>query len=107
MQRAGISVPKLAVWIGVGGLLVATAASKLHAQQAEPPPPWKQGQPAAIADIKLAPIAPPPVPTALDKLPLDKLQLSKGAIERLREDQEQNKGSCHGDRRHHIRNHHD
>ncbi len=78
MQGVGISVPKLAVWIGVGGLLVATAASKLHAQQAEPPPPWKQGQPAAIADIKLAPIAPPPVPTALDKLPLDKLQVKTG-----------------------------
>ena len=50
--------------------------ARLQAQQAaEPPPPWKQGQPAAIADSKLAPVAPPPLPTAADKLPLDKLKV--------------------------------
>src|SRR5262245_13316336 len=78
MQRTSISVPKLAIRIGVAGLLLATAAAKLQAQQAgEPPPPWKQGMSAA-ADSKLAPIAPPPLPTAQDKLPLDKLKLKNG-----------------------------
>ena len=79
MQRASTLVPKLAVWIGLGGLLVATAISTLKAQQAaEPPPPWKQGMPAAIADSKLAPIAPPPLPTPADKLPLDMLKVKAG-----------------------------
>ena len=78
MQRAGISFLKLAVRIGLVGLLVATAA-KLQAQQAaEPPPPWKQGMPAAIANSSLAPVAPPPLPTAPDKLPLDKLKVQEG-----------------------------
>ena len=79
MQRAGISVAKLAASIGLVGLLVAAATARLHAQQAaEPPPPWKQGQPAAIANSNLAPIAPPPLPTAADKLPLDKLKTKPG-----------------------------
>jgi glucose/arabinose dehydrogenase len=60
------------------GLLVAAATARLHAQQAAEPPPWKQGQPAAIANSNLAPIAPPPVPTAPDKLPLDKLKVKPG-----------------------------
>src|SRR5262249_43704591 len=61
-------------------LLVVTAAAKVHAQQqaAEPPPPWKQGMPAAIASSTLAPIAPPPLPTPADKLPLDKLKVKDG-----------------------------
>jgi glucose/arabinose dehydrogenase len=79
MQRAGISVAKLALRIGLGGLVAAAGAATLHAQQAsDPPPPWKQGMPAAITDSKLAPIAPPPLPTAPDKLPIDKLKVKNG-----------------------------
>src|ERR1700682_4211372 len=79
MQRAGISVAKLAASIGLVGLLVAAATARLQAQQAaDAPPPWKQGQAAGIADSNLAPIAPPPLPTALDKLPLDKLKTKPG-----------------------------
>ena len=79
MQRTRISVPKLAAWIGLGGLMAATATAELQAQQAaEPPPPWKQGQPRGIADSKLAPVAPPPLPTPADKLPLDKLKVKAG-----------------------------
>ena len=79
MQRSCFSVPKRAPWIGLGVVLAATAAFELNAQQAtEPPPPWKQGQPTAIADSKLAPIAPPPLPTPADKLPLDKLKVKAG-----------------------------
>src|SRR5262249_20089547 len=78
MQRARISVPKFAAGIALSGLLVSTASFKLHAQQAaEPAPPWKQGQPASIADSTLAPVAPLPLPTPADKLPLDKLKMMK------------------------------
>src|SRR5690349_20466913 len=77
MQRRHLCVPPLAAWIGFGGLLAATATG-LQAQQAADPPPWKQGQPASIADSKLAPVAPPPVPTPADKLPLDKLKVKSG-----------------------------
>src|SRR6516162_6414690 len=42
----------------------------------EPPPPWAQGRPSA--DIRLAPVAPPPLATAADKLPVDKLKVPKG-----------------------------
>ena len=79
MQSAGIFSSMRTIGIGLIGLLVVTAAAKVHAQQAaEPPPPWKQGMPAAIADSKLAPIAPPPLPTPVDKLPLDKLKVKDG-----------------------------
>src|SRR6516165_2216228 len=52
----------------VGSILAACSAA---AQQ--PPPPWQQGRPEAASQSRLAPI-----PTAADKLPLDKLQLPKG-----------------------------
>jgi glucose/arabinose dehydrogenase len=79
MQRAGISVAKRAAWTGLVGLLLATAAATLRAQQAaEAPPPWKQGQAASAAESQLAPIAPPPLPTSADKLPLDKLTVKPG-----------------------------
>ena len=78
MQRMWISGSMLLLGIGVVGLLVAGAAARLQAQQATDPPPWKQGQAAAAADSKLAPIAPPPLPTAADKLPLDKLKVPNG-----------------------------
>ena len=42
----------------------------------EPPPPWAQGRPSA--DIRLAPVSPPPLATAADKLPVDKLKVPKG-----------------------------
>src|SRR5258708_12156384 len=42
------------------------------------PPPWAEGWPDAAIGTQLAPIAPPPIPTAADKLPVDKLKLPKG-----------------------------
>ncbi len=59
----------------VGSVLAACSAA---AQQPSPPPTWQQGRPEAAGQSTLAPVAPPPIPTAADKLPLDKLQLSKG-----------------------------
>lgn len=65
--------------IGLIGLVLVTAAARVQAQQqAAEPPPWKQGMPAAAASSPLAPVAPPPLPTPADKLPLDKLKLKDG-----------------------------
>jgi glucose/arabinose dehydrogenase len=62
---------------GVGALV---AGWPVLAQQApaanEPPPPWAQGRPAG--NIQLAPVTPPPLATAADKLPVDKLKVPKG-----------------------------
>jgi glucose/arabinose dehydrogenase len=62
---------------GVGALV---AGWPVLAQQApaakDPPPPWAQGRPSA--DIKLAPVAPPPLAAAADKVPVDKLKVPKG-----------------------------
>ena len=79
MRGAGISLSRRAVRIGLIGLVAAAAAARVDAQQAaDPPPPWKQGMPAAAAGSTLAPIPPPPLPTPADKLPLDKLKLKDG-----------------------------
>ncbi len=65
--------------IGLIGLVFVTAAAKVQAQQqAADPPPWKQGMSGAAASSTLAPVAPPPLPTPADKLPLDKLKLKDG-----------------------------
>src|ERR1700757_5241898 len=60
---------------GVGALV---AAWPVLAQQAsnEPPPPWAQGRPAG--NISLAPVTPPPLAAAADKVPVDKLKVPKG-----------------------------
>src|SRR6267142_1228597 len=58
------------------GLALAPLAP---AQQAkEPPPPWKQGQPASMADSMLAPIPQPPAPAALGELQVDKIKVPPG-----------------------------
>ena len=44
----------------------------------QPPPPWKQGQPAAMADSPLAPIAQPPAPKAAADIPVDKIKVPPG-----------------------------
>jgi glucose/arabinose dehydrogenase len=49
------------------------------AQQAPAaPPPWKQGQPANMADSTLAPIAQPPAPKAPGDIPVDKIKVPAG-----------------------------
>src|SRR6266511_4589928 len=70
----------------LGTLLAATslavsqqqAAPLAAAQQPAPLPPALIGRPDTEAAKKLAPVAPPPVPTAADKLPIDKLKAPKG-----------------------------
>jgi glucose/arabinose dehydrogenase len=58
----------------LGTILVGTS----WPPAAQAPPPWAQGRPAQGAAMNLAPIAPPPIPTAADKLPTAKLILPKG-----------------------------
>ena len=78
---------------GVGALV---AGWPVLAQQTpaanEPPPPWAQGRPSA--DIQLAPVVPPPLATAADKLPVevgrpnlefDRLDLDEKTLALLRE----------------------
>src|SRR5215472_13119073 len=43
-----------------------------------PPPPWAQGRPDTPDVANLAPVAPPPIATLVDRLPLAKLKLPKG-----------------------------
>lgn len=76
MERSRFSAPRLVTGIGLSGLLAATAAFELEAQQ--PPPAWKQGQPASMADSKLAPHATPMTVTPVDKITISKLRVPDG-----------------------------
>jgi len=69
-----ITVTSLAVVLTFGLILAALAG----AQQAAPPPSWKQGQPANLADSTLAPIAQPPAPAALADLHVEKIKVPPG-----------------------------
>jgi glucose/arabinose dehydrogenase len=48
------------------------------AQAPAAPPPWAQGRPDTPAVANLAPVAPLPIPTPAEQLPLAKLKLPKG-----------------------------
>jgi glucose/arabinose dehydrogenase len=43
-----------------------------------PPPGWRQGAPDNPATADIAPVVPPPIPLAVDKLPVGKLKLPPG-----------------------------
>lgn len=75
--------PIHAKWMIAGAFGCVLAASwPAMAQQpaASPPPPGSPlfGRPETEGAMKLAPIAPPPIPTAADKLPVAKLKMPKG-----------------------------
>jgi hypothetical protein len=57
-------------------LLLALALAAPAVAQA--PPPWKQGQPASMANSPLAPIAQPPAPKAPGEIPVDKIKVPRG-----------------------------
>jgi glucose/arabinose dehydrogenase len=61
-------------------LVLATLGSLLAAGPgaAQERQPWQQGQPDTPAAAALSPIAPLPIPTEVDKLPVGKLKLAKG-----------------------------
>ena len=47
-------------------------------QQPAPPPTWKQGQPATMADSPLSPIAQPPAPKVPGEIPIGKIKVPQG-----------------------------
>jgi glucose/arabinose dehydrogenase len=49
-----------------------------QAQQPAAPPPWKQGQPAELANSPLAPVPQPPAPKAPGEIPVDKIKVPPG-----------------------------
>jgi glucose/arabinose dehydrogenase len=67
---------------GVVALAITAAAQPAPppAAPAAPPPSWAVGRPDNADAVKLAPVAPPPIPAAADKLPgvLAQLKLPKG-----------------------------
>src|SRR5215467_251345 len=64
--------------LAVALVVVAFVSALAWAQQAAAPPPWKQGQPASMADSTLAPIPPPPAPMAASDIPVDKIKVPPG-----------------------------
>jgi glucose/arabinose dehydrogenase len=71
MLRYGIIVVLVASGLAVSSLLPAPT-------QAQAPPPWKQGQPDAMKDSPLAPVAQPPAPAPVDKIMVDKIRVPQG-----------------------------
>src|SRR6266702_5234113 len=62
----------------LGTLLVAAGPAATQQQAPLPPGSPLMGRPDTEAAKKLAPVAPPPVATAADKLPVDRLKAPKG-----------------------------
>jgi glucose/arabinose dehydrogenase len=75
MTYVGFSA-KLAAGAGLAALLAAANALTASAQQ--PPPAWKQGQPASMKESKLAPHASPLTVTPPEKIPYSKLKAPAG-----------------------------
>src|SRR5258705_4157845 len=69
-----MTLTSLTVAFSVGCMVAALA----WAQQAAPPPTWKQGQPSSMADSTLAPIPQPPAPKAASDIPVDKIKVPPG-----------------------------
>src|SRR5215471_1313215 len=63
---------------GPGSQPAISPAPGPSAQAPTAPPPWAQGRPETPAVANLAPVAPPPIPTPADKLPVANLKLPKG-----------------------------
>src|SRR5262249_5732037 len=68
----------LAGTLGTLAVGVCPAAAQRPRAAPEAPPPGAQGRPETAIGAKLAPIVPPPLPTAVDKLPTEKLKAPKG-----------------------------
>ncbi|MDP2257907.1 MAG: PQQ-dependent sugar dehydrogenase [Polaromonas sp.] len=60
------------------GSLIAISVGQAVAQTAPPPPAWKQGMPADLADSRLAPHAGKLTTTPASDIPIDKLKLPPG-----------------------------
>jgi glucose/arabinose dehydrogenase len=67
------------VWVATAAVFGGIFASSWSTLAQQPLPPGSPliGRPDTEAAMKLAPIAPPPIPTAADKLPVAKLKVPK------------------------------
>jgi glucose/arabinose dehydrogenase len=68
----------LAGAIAAFAVVASSAAAQQPPASTEAPPPWAQGRPEMAVGAKLAPIAPPPLPTTAEKLPIAKLKAPSG-----------------------------
>jgi len=59
----------------IGTLAVVLPAAAQQTPASPEAPPWAQGRPETAIRANLAPVAPPPLPTAADKLPIAKLKV--------------------------------
>jgi len=59
-------------------VLAAWAVQVVAQQPAAAPPPWKQGQPAEMANSPLAPVAQPPAPKPASEIPIGKIKVPAG-----------------------------
>jgi glucose/arabinose dehydrogenase len=59
------------------GSAPTAGAQPAPAGQSQTPPPWAQGRPDTEGAAKLAPVVPPPIAAAADKLPVAKLKAPK------------------------------
>src|SRR6476646_3353508 len=80
LLRAGIIAAPFASWPAVAHQPAPPPTAPAAAAPTGPAaaPPWAQGRPEAASGVPLARIAPPPLPTAADKLPIEKLKAPKG-----------------------------
>jgi hypothetical protein len=80
LLRAGTIAATFAAWPAVAQQPAPQPAAPAAATPTGPAaaPPWAQGRPEAAVGVPLAPIAPPPIATAADKLPIEKLRAPKG-----------------------------
>jgi len=76
LLRAGTIAATFAAWPAVAQQPAPQPAAPAAAAPTGPAaaPPWAQGRPEAAIGVPLAPIAPLPIPTAADKLPIEKLK---------------------------------
>jgi glucose/arabinose dehydrogenase len=77
-QREAVMLRITLMLLVVAVTLVLAFGPFVQAQQPAAPPPWKQGQPASMADSTLAPIAQPPAAKAPGEIPVDKIKVPAG-----------------------------
>ena len=69
---------KLLLWGLLSSFTLTPMFASAQPAPATPPPSWAQGRPDGDAVSKIAPVFPPPLPAAADKLPVSRLKLPKG-----------------------------
>ena len=72
-MRRSLVIVLAALLLGASTMWLMPASAQQPA-----PPPWKQGQPAELANSPLAPIAQPPAPKAPGEIPVDKIKVPAG-----------------------------